>query len=121
MQFMKPIVGTILLLLAGLSVSHALAVQQGGGPGSLQLWGYVVGYLVSGGLVLMGKEVGAWFGVTVTLVTLLIISGEILRAGGQVELPPMTWLTIGANVAAFVGAILILRGTPPAGQEASGG
>ena len=115
MSILKPFVGVVLLALGLLSAQHALSV---GSQATFQLWAFPVGYVVSGVLVLLGKEVGAWFGVTVSLITLLIVGAEVLRLGGGVELPLLSWITVLGNAIAFVGSILLLRADPPTAQQA---
>jgi len=117
MSFVKPVVGVILLLLGLHAAQMAVDAQTTGSPGFGQLVAFTIVYLSSGVLVLLGKEIGAWGGVTVTLVSLLIVGALVLQSGGQAELPLLSWLSLAANLLALAGAILLLRADPPGSQE----
>ena len=115
MNLLRPVVGSILLVLGVLSVPYALAES---GANAIQLWVFTGAYLISGALVLGRNELGAWGAILVPGVTLAIIGAQVFQAGSEVEIPLQSWITLAANVVALVGGVLLVRGDDRSPQGA---
>jgi uncharacterized membrane protein HdeD (DUF308 family) len=110
MSFLRPIVGTILVILGVLSLPHAFAAS---GQAAIQLWIFSGAYAAAAVLVFMGNEFGAWGAILVPTVTLVIVGAQVVQAPSEVEIPVESWLTVAANIAALVGGALLVRADKP--------